>query len=318
MDVLKSVIESLQPAPKRIFIGVSGGLDSVVLLDQVAQFLKTHHKIEIIVLHVHHHIQTEADHWADFIEKLAAQYGFDFRICHLDPKIYQNGNTENAARSGRYAFFESQLIDADDYLFLAHHAQDQIETFFLNLQRGAGLTGLSAMPLIRPFGMGHLVRPLLIESRKNLENYAKQNQLKWVEDPSNQDVSFNRNFLRSEILPILRKRWPHFEMSVARSISHLQLIREIVEEYLSAELVVLANGAEFDLKALKQYAPERHKLLIQAWVKSNTGKTLNDKQLDIVVKEVIGASLDADPLFEIPGLRITRSGLKMRLEKNQA
>ena len=310
MDVLKSVIEHLDPQPKRIFVGVSGGLDSVVLLDKIA---KTYPADKITVLHVNHHIQEKAEEWTQFVEVLAQGYVIACEIGHLDPQTYVGENIEGQARAGRYTFFEKHLTQEDDYLFLAHHQQDQIETFFLNLQRGAGLAGLSAMPECRAFGHGFLVRPLLTESRQSLEAYAKAEGLTWVEDPSNQDTRLNRNFLRSEVLPLLRKRWPHFDDQVERSIQHLQVAREIVEECLERELAELLVGEAFDLKALMQLPPNRHLLLIQRWVKSKTGKVLAEKQLQIIIDEVIGASADAQPLFEMSGLKITRKKHKLIL-----
>lgn len=301
----------LDPPPQRIYIGVSGGLDSVVLLDQIHEMFHGNSTLNLSVLHVHHHLQPQADQWADFVAALAVHYRLGFQLMHLDPQDYQGENKEAQARKGRYAFFASMLQQETDYLFLAHHAQDQVETFFLNLQRGAGLAGLAAMPYIRPFGKGFLVRPLLYTSRSELEQYAKTRQLQWVDDPSNQDIQLNRNFLRHEILPLLNTRWPHFDAHVGSAVLHLQEARTVLEEYLQAELQTIAPAKELDLNALEQLPPNRHRLLLQMWVKQNTGKILSDKQLEVICNEVIAAAPDSSPLFTLPGLQLQRLNRKL-------
>lgn len=250
MGVLTLDLSSLDPAPRRVFVGVSGGLDSMVLLDLVYQASRQA-GFQVTVLHVHHHLQSAADAWLLFVSQYAQKYGFEIEADHLDPQQFQGENVEAVARAGRYAFFEKHLIAPDDYLFLAHHAQDQVETFFLNLQRGAGLAGLTAMPHARPFGAGQLVRPLLHFFRADLEAYAKRQQLEWVEDPSNQNTNLNRNFLRVQILPLLRERWPHFDAQVGNAISHLQEAREMLAEYLHEDVKTL--GLPLDLKVFKAF-----------------------------------------------------------------
>lgn len=293
----------------RIFVGVSGGLDSVVLLHILCAQESPE---KITVLHVNHHLQKDADSWSKFVAKIAAEYGCNVEICRVKSEAFVGENIEAEARKQRYAFFESHLQDEQDYLFLAHHQQDQVETFFLNLQRGAGLAGLSAMPGLRPFGKGYLARPLLGYSRQDLELYAKTHKLQWVEDPSNQDVSLNRNFLRQQVLPMLRERWPHFDDHVADAVGHLQEARTALESYLQEDLLKLGNP--LDLKVWQSLPESRHKLLLQLWIKEQSGKILSDKQLEVIIKEVIGAANDRAPLFEIPGLKIYRQKKKLILE----
>ncbi len=306
MDALKFELPKLSPQPGRIFIGVSGGLDSVVLLD----LLYTNPPLlsllphALTILHVHHNLQAEASKWADFVARLAEKYQCAFEMCTLNPQDFVGENVEAIARKGRYAFFASHLTRPDDYLFLAQHRNDQVETFFLNLQRGSGLKGLTAMPFARPMGKGHLVRPLLNHSRAALERYAHDQGLAWIEDPSNQDTALNRNFLRAQILPILRERWPHFDAHVAQAITHLQDTRTLIDDYLNAD--VLKLGVPLDLTALKSLPEARHMIVLQAWIKHHTGKILSHTQLKIILNEVIHAKRDSRPLFEIPGLVLRR------------
>ena len=214
---------------KRIAVALSGGLDSVVLLDTVCKAQaqsKNKTQTEIYAFHIHHGLQKPADDWLIFCEKLAKQYKvhFDFRLLHLNTAEAQ-GNIEARARAGRY---EALADLCEEYgiedLLLAHHQNDQAETVLLQLLRGSGVAGLSGMPASRKIiseaqnNQGiTLWRPLLNQSRQELEAYAKENKLKWIEDPSNQDRKYRRNAIRKDIIPKLEKIQPEALANMARS-----------------------------------------------------------------------------------------------------
>jgi tRNA(Ile)-lysidine synthase len=216
----------LQQSPnsgKRIAVALSGGLDSVVLLDTVC---KARSKNQIYAFHIHHGLQKPADDWLVFCEKLAKKYKihFDFRLLHLNAEEAK-GNVEARARAGRY---EALADLCEEYgiedLLLAQHQNDQAETVLLQLLRGSGVAGLSAMPVNRAITRElstnqnlTLWRPLLNQSRKELEAYAKENKLKWIEDPSNQDRKYRRNAIRKDIIPKLEKIQPEALANMARS-----------------------------------------------------------------------------------------------------
>jgi len=216
------------PKPgKRIAVALSGGLDSVVLLDTVCKAQaqsknKSQTQTEIYAFHIHHGLQKPADDWLIFCEKLAKQYKvhFDFRLLHLDTEEAQ-GNIEARARAGRY---EALTDLCEEYgiedLLLAHHQNDQAETVLLQLLRGSGVAGLSGMPQSRQSITNQrltLWRPLLDQSRQELEAYAKEHKLKWIEDPSNQDRKYRRNAIRKDIIPKLEKIQPEALANMARS-----------------------------------------------------------------------------------------------------
>ena len=226
----------LQQSPKpgkRIAVALSGGLDSVVLLDTVCKAQtkaatqnKNQAKNQIFAFHIHHGLQKPADDWLVFCEKLAKKYQihFDFRLLHLDNSNEQ-GNIEARARAGRYEALSDlcQEYGIED-LLLAHHQNDQAETVLLQLLRGSGVAGLSGMPLNREFGRGascnqHLTlwRPLLNQRRQELEAYAKEHKLKWIEDPSNQDLQYRRNAVRKKVIPALVSIQPEALANMARS-----------------------------------------------------------------------------------------------------
>ncbi|QWE09413.1 tRNA lysidine(34) synthetase TilS [Polynucleobacter ibericus] len=218
---------------KRIAVALSGGLDSVVLLDTVCKAqarsknkTQTQTETEIYAFHIHHGLQKPADDWLIFCEKLAKQYRvhFDFRLLHLNADEAQ-GNIEARARAGRY---EALTDLCEEYgiedLLLAHHQNDQAETVLLQLLRGSGVAGLSGMPTSRKISSGvrgnqgiTLWRPFLDQSRQELEAYAKEHKLKWIEDPSNQDRKYRRNAIRKDIIPKLEKIQPEALANMARS-----------------------------------------------------------------------------------------------------
>jgi tRNA(Ile)-lysidine synthase len=220
----KSSLKAALPAAKRIGLALSGGLDSVVLLDTVCKALKANANdpTELWVFHIHHGLQKPADQWLEFCEQLSKKYQvhFDFRLLHFaDPS---QGNIEARARAERYDALTDLCIEHGiEDLLLAHHQNDQAETVLLQLLRGSGVAGLSGMPAhranINQDDTITLWRPLLNQSRAELEVYAKECKLKWVEDSSNQNTRYRRNAIRKEIIPRLEKIQPVANGNLARS-----------------------------------------------------------------------------------------------------
>lgn len=209
----------------RIAVALSGGLDSVVLLDTICKSQTNSKNTEIFVFHIHHGLQKPADDWLIFCEQLAKKYKvhFDFRLLHLNT---EEGNIEARARAGRYEALADLCEEYGiDDLLMAHHQNDQAETVLLQLLRGAGVAGLSGMPTYKKIHAGEksitLWRPLLEQSRAQLEAYAKRHKLTWIEDPSNQDRKYRRNAIRKDIIPKLEKIQPEAIANLARSASLL-------------------------------------------------------------------------------------------------
>lgn len=206
---------------KRIAVALSGGLDSVVLLDTVCK-AQAKNQNQIFAFHIHHGLQKQADDWLIFCDKLAKKYKihFDFRLLHLHSDE-EPGNVEARARAGRYEAL-ADLCDEYDIedLLLAHHQNDQAETVLLQLLRGSGVAGLSGMPASRGISTNPgitLWRPLLNQSRQELEAYAKEHRLKWIEDPSNQNTKYRRNAVRKKIIPALERIQPEALANMSRS-----------------------------------------------------------------------------------------------------
>ena len=273
---------------KRIAVALSGGLDSVVLLDQVCKSYQAQSKNsikdslekspEIWVFHIHHGLQKPADEWLVFCEKLAKKYRvhFDFRLLHL-VKDGDQGNLEARARAGRYeALADLCAYHGIQNLLLAHHQNDQAETILLQLLRGAGVAGLSGMPEQRVLSSEGdeitLWRPLLDQSRVQLEAYAKVHKLKWIEDPSNQDMSYRRNAVRKQVIPRLAKIQPEAIANLARSANLLGEAQGLLDRLAEQDGKKIIYGDLLKVDLLKDLAKKDLSAannLLRFWLKIN-------------------------------------------------
>ena len=241
-DALRLGADNRTSTPPQLAIALSGGLDSVVLLDSICQLHQAHttksDSPRIVAFHIHHGLQKAADEWLLFCEALAKKYkiGFDFRLLHIDTKL-NSGNIEARARAARYeALTELCLYYGIEDLLLAHHQNDQAETVLLQLMRGAGVAGLSGMPVSRMLASSKeqassitLWRPLLHLSREELEAYAREHKLKWIEDPSNRSSKYRRNAVRKSILPKLESIQPGATANLARSAELLAQAQQLLD-----------------------------------------------------------------------------------------
>ena len=205
-DVLLERLQALTGGvgPARWLVAFSGGIDSSVLLHALAS---ASDGTPVVAIHIDHGLHPDSAAWSQHAETFSTALGVEFitRAVSLDPKLPQG--TEAAARDARYqAFYE--LVEDDDCLLSAHHERDQAETLLLNLMRGSGPAGLAGIRVTQSFGRGQLLRPMLGVSGDDIAAYASAEGLTWIEDPSNADTRFDRNFIRREVMPLLRTRWP--------------------------------------------------------------------------------------------------------------
>lgn len=198
----------------RLYVGFSGGLDSTVLLHASANCLvDAAQNVELIALHANHGLHPAAADWQRRAASFCASLSVPCRSAELE--VSRDGNLEAMARRARYAFFTDEL-GTGDTLWLAHHRDDQVETLLLHLFQGRGVYG---MPMARKLGRGRLARPFLNVSRGQLAAYASHFDLHWSEDDSNLDSSFERNFLRSQVLPLVRSRWPDVDRRLVSTLA---------------------------------------------------------------------------------------------------
>lgn len=256
-------------------VALSGGLDSSVLLHALVS-LKGRQTLPVLrAIHVHHGLQPAADAWPAHCQRLCDGLGVELAVRHV--RVALAASIEQSARDARYAAFAEALLPGE-VLLTGQHRDDQAETLLLRLLRGAGVRGLAGMPVRRRLGVGELVRPLLDVSRAELLAYAQAHGLQWVEDPSNQQTQFSRNYLRHAVLPAITARWPQVRRSLARTAGHLAEARELLDELAQEDLALLSAPDEFswlklpslNLPALKQLSPARQRNALQYWLASRT------------------------------------------------
>ncbi|MCE0916853.1 tRNA lysidine(34) synthetase TilS [Pseudomonas sp. NMI760_13] len=292
------------------YVAFSGGLDSTVLLHQLADYTRNHPAPPLRAIHVHHGLQAAADTWPDHCRAVCAALGVDLDV--ISVQVAPCASLEQAARNARYGAFEKRL-GAGEVLFTGQHRDDQAETLLFRLLRGAGLRGLSAMPQQRPLGQGSLVRPLLGLSRQQLQAYADRHELVWVDDPSNSDTAFARNFLRGDVFPMLRQRWPQAEANLARSAEHLGEALGLLDELAASDLAVACDNAplswlgldSLSLEALTALSPARQRNAMQFWLSQRT--RLPDSRHWAGWSDLRDAAADACPVWRLTDGEMHRS-----------
>ncbi len=263
---IKSIPEALEPLrqlhPTKWWVALSGGLDSVVLLHALVQFAPQQ---PLVAIHINHGLSPNADQWQSHCQQLCDTLGVEL-ICQPVTVTPEGRGLEDAARQARYRVFAERL-QAGDLLLTAHHADDQAETLLLRLLRGSGTRGLAGMARQRPLGAGSLLRPLLGLTRAQLEDYARHHQLQWCDDESNSDTRFDRNYLRQQVMPLLRQRWPEFAARWQMAAEHLAESEQMLSDLAALDLAAAEPRAErvgqsLSLDALGRLdRPRRHNLL---------------------------------------------------------
>ena len=228
-------------------IAFSGGLDSTVLLHLLATLAKTDNLPPLSALHVHHGLQAAADAWPAHCQAVCDALGVPLQVIRVH--VQPGASLERAAREARYQAF-AEVTGAGELLITGKHRDDQAETLLFSLLRGAGVRGMAAMTEHRPLAGGYLVRPLLTVSRADLEAYAREQDLTWIEDPSNADPRFSRNYLRHHVFPQLATRWPQAVSTMARSAEHLSEARGLPDELAQMDLRAASRLSAFPWLAL--------------------------------------------------------------------
>lgn len=287
----------------RIVVGFSGGLDSTVLLHLLSS-LREQGKLagDLSALHVHHGLQPEADAWLEHCRVCSERLGIAFAARRVRVGSTRGTSPEAAAREARYAAFE-ELIQPGTVLALAHHADDQMETVLLHLQRGSGPRGLAGMPRQRSLGAGQLCRPLLGANRSQLLDHARQHGLTWIEDPSNRDRRYARNALREDVIPGLKLQLPQLQQGLLRSARLQSEAAELLDELATADLATALGDQrnQLQLSRLAQWSPARVRNLLRIWVRGLQedlgGCDITHQALQHCVEQLIPARDDAAPLI---------------------
>jgi tRNA(Ile)-lysidine synthase len=288
-----------------LYIAYSGGIDSHVLLHVCASHSEL--KSKITAVYIHHGLQPKAESWAVHCEVEANRLAVNFRLLRVNAHAEMGESPEEAARNARYQALEN-LLDTNDVLLVAQHQEDQLETVLLQLFRGAGVQGLAAMPDLTTFGKGQLLRPLLNISKAAIQDYAKQHHLIWVEDPTNLSDDFDRNFLRNQIIPLLKTRWPSVAKTVSRSALHCanaqQLLSELGDVLLSE--VLNPDDNTLSISKLEQLPFHKQQLVIRQWFSLQSLKMPSATFIEELFRTVIHAKSSANPQLKKAGFVMRR------------
>ncbi|PCI43064.1 MAG: tRNA lysidine(34) synthetase TilS [Moraxellaceae bacterium] len=303
---IESTLDPEQRTHCRWLVGYSGGLDSHLLLHCLSTVVAHFDGVVLQAIHVNHQLQAQAEDWEQHCQSKADQLNVPLRIERVNVEVNHSAGLEAAAREARYRVFKANLGE-NDVLFLAHHQDDQAETLLLRLMRGSGATGLSAMASSSQFETMRILRPLLGTSRVELEQQAEQRQLHWIEDPSNNDVRHDRNFIRRDIMPLLKSRWPTAAGNIARSA---ELLR-IESQQLEVLLQPLYDEAVDDQLRINnhflQSLPEvTQGQLIRYWLKRLDLPYPSQVNLRRIIDEVLGAPKDGQPLVRWGSVEVRR------------
>lgn len=301
LDKLRSL-----PAAQRYIVAISGGLDSTVLLHALAA-LRRQLKTPVHAIHVNHGLHPDSGRWAEHCRALCAGVHIPFEAHTVAVRRDSGMGLEAAARAARYGVLKSCLVPGD-VLLTAHHLDDQLETFLLMALRGAGPAGLAAMPVATAFGPGHLARPLLDVPRAALRAYAETGQLQWLDDPSNADTALDRNYLRQEVIPRLRARWPGAAGTIARSTRHSAAAAAMLDGLAAQDYVrtLRPDGSTLAVSRLKTLPEARAALLVRFWLERLALPPPPGRRLEQVLREVLQAGADRRPKVSWEGAEIRR------------
>ena len=315
-SLLTDALSALAEGP--LCVGYSGGMDSGVLLHALAALPQARAR-GLRAWHVHHGLHPQADDWARHCEAACAALSVPMTLSKVAVAHDDGRGPEAAAREARRAAFAGGLADGEA-LALAHHGDDQAETFLLRALRASGPDGLGAMRPLRRFGRGWLWRPLLDVPRAVLLDYARQHALEWIEDASNDDPALDRNYLRHRVLPLLRERWPHADAAFALSAALCAEAGVLLADEDAAALAVV-RGADADMLLVEKLAAlpaARRARVLRRWVEECALPPLPAQGVARIEADLIPAAGDGDAAFAWSGAVVRRWRDVLHAEWQQA
>lgn len=306
---LKELKALLEPG-QRILVGVSGGIDSMVLADILWRNREYLSK-DFNVLHVDHQIHPESANWAKFVEDWCAERSIPCKTVRVDISKFGN-NLERAARQARYEAFANERADA---ILLAHHADDQCETFFLKLFRGSGLKGLRCMNKSSPSWIDPtvtLLRPLLGWNKERILNYAENYGVPNIEDVSNADTTFDRNWIRHDLWPLILKRNEIADINLQRSIALINEGWELTQDLAQIDLQACSNAdGSLDWRKVVTLSRPRLKNLILHILDQHNVTGFSTHHVEEFVRSLNTADLDSRNELKVKGFVVRKTGKKI-------
>nr|WP_207143866.1 tRNA lysidine(34) synthetase TilS [Ectothiorhodospira shaposhnikovii] len=306
LDTLAAALERLPPAP-RWLIGLSGGLDSHVLLHGLQTLSGGHAFPPLVAVHVHHGLSPHADRWQAHCESLCRDLNIPLRVLVVDARPAAGESPEAAARAARYRAI-AEVMQAGEILLTAHHRRDQAETLLLQLLRGAGPAGLAAMPRLKPFGPGWQARPMLDLDRDTLADHALKAALTWVEDDSNTDPRFDRNLLRQAVMPRLRARWPALDATLSRAALLQAEAQDLLAERAREDLEQVRGSVPGTLSVAGLSGLRRPRLrnALRGWLQDKGLPMPGRARLESLIEQMLKAGSDSCPRVAWEGAEVRR------------
>ena len=306
---VESVLTRWVRPGQRLSLALSGGVDSVALLDILHQ-LQPRLGFHLSAIYVNHQLSPDAGHWAAFCAELCRERVIPFEAVTVHVARRSRESLEAVAREARYRVLLQQPVD---FLALAHHQDDQAETLLLQLLRGAGAKGLSAMPEIRRGAGGEgrgetpiLLRPLLDIPRQEIVAYAQPRKLKWVEDESNVNTAFDRNFLRHELLPVLERRFPAYRDTLARASGHLAEAAELLDDLAGLDAQQAVVEGRLRVEVLRGLSDARARNLLRHYLSGLGVPVPSAGRLESILQQLLSSRDDAQVHARLGAFEIRR------------
>ena len=290
--------------PLRWLVAFSGGIDSTVLLHALGRCSEQFEQ-QVIAVHIDHGLQRDSVNWDVHCQQFAEDLGVQYLSREVVVADDAGGGPEAAARQARYAALH-QLVQRGDCLLSAHHEDDQAETLLLNLMRGSGLAGMAGIGSVQNFSQGRLLRPMLGIPTAAIEAYAARNTLLWIDDPSNSDTRFDRNFLRKEILPRLASRWPAVSARLKQSADLAGEGSELLNDLADLDLENIGSPDRLTISGLKSLSTSRQRNVLRRAIRCSGLPPAPATRLYQAVHELIPARQDAQPFVTWPGAELRR------------
>lgn len=300
--------------PLQCAVAWSGGLDSTVLLHALRAPPPHAARIQLRALHVDHGLQPAAAQFRAFCQRTARRWRLPLAVLRVRVHLPPGASVEQSAREARRQALAAALRPGE-LLLTAQHADDQLETVLLALLRGAGPKGLAGMPAVMPFAGTRQLRPLLEFDRAAISAYATAAGLEWVEDPTNGEVRFDRNYLRAAVLPALRQRWPAAARTTLRSARHCASAIATLESLAARDLDAAADGAGLEIAVLRRFGAARRAAVLRAWLQRAGCRAPNERHLR-EIEAMMAARRDAHPQLRLPDCVLRRAGGTLALHLN--
>ncbi len=279
INIINEKINNLSKKYKKFLIAYSGGIDSTTLLYSLIKNKNIKNK-NIRAIHINHNLSKKSKKWENKCIYICKKWKIKLIIKNIF--IKKKNNIENKCRKKRYKIFIKKLIHSE-ILLTAHHKNDQCETILLSIKRGCGLDGLSGIKKKYKINKKTIFRPFLNIKKKIIIKYAKNNNLNWIEDKSNKNIKFDRNFIRIKIIPKIIKKWPYFINCITRT-AKICLKQKLLLEYFIKKKIkkILIKNNIINIKYLYKWKKEEWILILRKWIKLNKKKTLSYKNINIL------------------------------------